>query len=153
MDPTVQGFEEWLENVVQVPATDFPTADYVQYGFDQGMNLALSDLKAIPSRPTSPSLYATAVYNLGMHTLVLTCPDDPGPPPQTFWSNLRTQYNTNSFTAGVVSGASDQGTSESITVLNFFQQLNMMDLGLLQTPWGRAYMQIAGSWGDIWGLT
>jgi hypothetical protein len=31
--------------------------------------------------------------------------------------------------------------------------LTLMGLQLLKTPWGRTYLQIAGQWGYVWGLT
>jgi hypothetical protein len=41
----------------------------------------------------------------------------------------------------------------SLNVPKNLQDLTIMDLGLLKTPWGQAYLAIAEQFGTIWGLT
>lgn len=71
-----------------------------------------------------------------------------------FFSNARDQFDLMSLTAGVVSGATDQGTSDTLVVPDFFKNLTMDDLSLLLTPWGRAYQGWAQAFGpNIVGYT
>ena len=76
---------------------------------------------AHPIQPTPPppivyqtmSIYAICVYNLGGHVLCEIAADDPNLPPpfNTFWADLRKQLGLNSFNFGIITSASDQGTS------------------------------------------
>ena len=90
------------------------------------------------------STYLLAVYNLGMHQLLKIATDIPG---QTFFSSARTQYGLLSFTGGVVSQASDQNTSSSVAVPDLLKNLNLSNLDLLKTPWGREYLGYAMNFG------
>ena len=103
----------------------------------------------------SPSIYAIAVYNLAGHILCGIAADDPTLPPplDTFWSDLRTKLGLNSFNYGLVTSASDQGTSAGQQIPSQIADMTMMGLGLLGTPWGRMYVMIAGQWGNIWGIS
>jgi hypothetical protein len=133
-----------------VPPSEMPDTVTLQMAYDEALNLALDDLATIPYQPGSPSLYALAVYNLGGAILVDIVQDVP---PSTFWSDLRTKFNVTMFSFSIVTGAGDQGTSKSGVVPDFVQRMGPMDFWLMQTPWGRMYMQIAGAWGAIWGLS
>jgi hypothetical protein len=53
----------------------------------------------------------------------------------------------------MVNQASDQGTSEGLFIPAQIQNMTLMDLQLAKSPWGRAYLMIAGQWGTIWGIT
>ena len=90
------------------------------------------------------STYLLAAYNLGMHQLLKIATDVPG---QTFFSSARTQYGLLSFTGGVVSQASDQNTSSSVAVPDLLKNLNLSNLDLLKTPWGREYLGYAMNFG------
>ena len=90
------------------------------------------------------STYLLAVYNLGMHQLLKIATDIPG---QTFFSGAREQYKLLSFTGGVISSASDQNTSSTIAVPDLLKDLNLSNLDLLKTPWGREYLGYAMNFG------
>jgi hypothetical protein len=107
-------------------------------------------LASIPSQPTSPTIYALCVYNLGGAILLEIAQDDPN---STYWADLRDKLGVNAFTPGLINSAHDQHTSESMMIPNQLQNLTLWDLQLLKSPWGRRYLMFAGQWGTIWGLT
>ena len=176
-DPTLEGFVVWVYAVMGVPATALPSDSiYLQLAYDESVNITYGGLKLVPNmspqapftdnttdpptvtqRPRSPSIYSIAVYNLGGHLLATTAADDPNadPPqvPPTFWADLREKLNMNSMSLGLVTSASDQGTSAGQQIPNQIANLTLMGLDMLRTPWGRRYMQIVGQWGTLWGLS
>lgn len=93
-----------------------------------------------------PYLYETAVYNLAASFLVNWGSAD-------VLAELRKTYTLNSLNVGVISSASDNGTSQSRLVPDFFKNLSLTDLQMLRDPWGRAYLMIAQQFGSLWGLT
>lgn len=73
---------------------------------------------------------------------------------EQFWALARKQLKITSFTPGVVSSASDAGTSVGLQTFDFFRGLTLMDLQLLKTSYGRAYLAIAQQYGPTaWGVT
>jgi hypothetical protein len=172
-DPNYPDFVVWVENFMAAPASVMPAPVVLQYAFGQALNMTLDLLQNVPTQsfylanppgPTdaavlaAPSVYASAVYNLGGDILTRTAPDNPNaaPPPAnaaTFWGDLRTKFGVGSFSAGFITSASDQGTSESVTVLKQLQDMALGDLQLTKTPWGQAYLGIVSYWGSVWGLT
>jgi hypothetical protein len=129
---------------------DMPDDTTLQVAFNQALNLAYLGLQSIPSVSASVTIYAQAVYNLGGHYLVEFAIDNPN---STYWTDLRNKFGIYNFTGGLVSQAHDQGTGEGMYILPIFAGMTMMGLQLLKTPWGRAYLAFAGSWGPLWGLT
>jgi hypothetical protein len=149
-DPTIEGFTAWIQAVMGVPTADVPDPTTLQVAFDQALNLAYLGLQGVPSQVTTMSIYAQAVYNLGGHYLVEFAMDNPN---STFWQDLRNKFGIMNFTPGLTNQAHDQGTGEGLYILPIFAGMTMLGLQLLKTPWGRAYLAFAGSWGPIWGLT
>jgi hypothetical protein len=167
-DPTLEGFTNWVYGVMGVPQSVLPTNSiYLQWAYDEATNLTYTGLDAVPNTappdpvtgfPRSPSIYAIAIYNLGGHVLVTIAGDDPAavaPPDNapTFWSDLRTTLNMNVMSLGLITSASDQGTSAGQQIPSQIADLTLMGLDLLKTPWGRRYLQIVGQWGTLWGLS
>lgn len=148
--PTYNGFVTWVTAVMQVPSNAMPDANTLEAAYCQALNLAYSDLASVPSNCSNITIYTMAVYNLGGAILVEYAQDNPG---STFWSDLRSQLRINDFVPGLVNQAHDQGTGEGMYILPIFSGLTLLGLQLLKTPWGRAYLQFAGQWGPIWGLT
>ena len=148
--PNYPDFTSWVASMMGVPADDMPGSDTLAMAYDTSLNIALPDLGSIPYQAGTPSLYALAVYNLGGAILVDIAQDDPD---STYWQNLRSKFNTSSYAWGVTSSASDQGTSTSMMMPGFINNMMPLDLWLMATPWGRTYMQIAGGWGAVWGLS
>jgi hypothetical protein len=153
-DPTFTGFQWFVSNIMGVPGASVPPSSWLQVAYDEAINLTYWALDCVPSQPTTPSIYAFAVYNLGCALLLDFAQDDQtAQPPLTFWSDLRSSLGINSFSFGLITSASDQGTAESMYIPDAIKGMTLMDLQLAKSPWGRKYLMIAGQWGTIWGLT
>ena len=153
-DPTFTGFQWFVSTIMGVPGASMPPNDWLQIAYDEAINLTYWALDTVPSQPTSPSIYAFAVYNLGCALLLEYAQDDTTTqPPLTFWTNLRSNLNINSMNFGLITSAADQGTSESTYIPEAIKGMTLMDLQLAKSPWGRKYLMIIGQWGSIWGIT
>lgn len=142
---SVAGLLTWLRTYAGISAEVLPdTSPYLYEAYATASDLTNTDLNIIPRQ------YDNAVYNLTTHVLLNWCPDQPG---QTFFATLRTKYNLNGFTAGVVSASSDESTSVTLTSPDIMKNLNFNDLDLTKTPFGRAYMQAAGQFGNLYGVS
>ena len=150
--PTFDGFQWFVTNMMQVPSGSMPDVSMMQIAYDEAINLAYWPLADIPSQPTSPTIYAFAVYNLGCALLLEFAMDDPATG-STFWDDLRTKLGINSMMVGLITAAHDQGTGEQTYIPDAIKNMTLMDLQLLKSPWGRKYLMIAGEWGYVWGLT
>lgn len=148
--PNFVDFQTWVQYMMGVPEDSMPDVITLEMAFDESLNLALDDLAYISYQQGTPSLYALAVYNLGGAILCDIAQDTP---PSTFWTDLRNKFNIASFAFTIVTGSSDQGTSKTGIVPNFVQELGPLDFWLMQTPWGRQYLMIAGAWGAVWGIS
>jgi hypothetical protein len=151
-DPTFAGFQWFVEKMMMVPLGSMPDDSILQIAYDESINLTYYQLAGVPSQPTTPSIYAFCVYNLGCHFLLEIAMDDPDSG-STFWNDLRDKLGINSFLSGLVTSAADQGTAESTYIPEQIKGMTLMDLQLAKSPWGRKYLMIAGQWGSIWGLT
>jgi hypothetical protein len=101
--------------------------------------------------PQGSPLYTAAVYNLGADNLINYAQDTS---PSTYWADLRTSFKINSaFVAGVISSTADEGTSESLDVIEAAKGFLLGDLQNLKTPYGRTYLSIAMKFGTLWGLS
>jgi hypothetical protein len=151
-DPTFAGFQWFVATIMGVPSGSMPPNDWLQIAYDEAVNLTYWALDTVPSQPTTPSIYAFAVYNLGCAFLLEYAQDDPSTG-STFWENLRDKLGINSFLSGLITSAADQGTAESTYIPEQIKGMTLMDLQLAKSPWGRKYLMIAGQWGSIWGIT
>jgi hypothetical protein len=161
-DPTQAGFLDFVRS--QGVGTDVlpDNSPWIPASYNLAVNLVNVLLNQIPNAdPTQASLYTLAVYNLGMDRLV-NIAQDPMPivpvpgtnPPVGYWTNTRKEFKINSFTSGIINATSDEGTSVSLTVPDWAKNLTMLDLQVVKTPWGQAYMAIAQQWGPTdWGLS
>ena len=66
---------------------------------------------------------------------------------------MRQSLGVNGFLPGLINQAEDQGTSAAVKLLSSMENLTLMDLQNLKTPWGRVYLGIAQSVGSMWGIT
>jgi hypothetical protein len=151
MDPTLDGYILFIRNIMGVPVTELPDdSPYIQFSYDWGLNICYYLLSVVPSQPTSPSIYAVAVYNCAADGLVNIVQDIP---PSTYWSDIRTKLGINAFVAGLINTTGDQGTWGGVTVPEQLKNLTFMDLQQSKTPWGRTYLAIAGGAGTHWGMS
>lgn len=93
-----------------------------------------------------PDLYGIAVYNLAGSFLV-------NYGTESVLSTLRQTLGLNNIRVGVIDSASDNATSASRLVPDFFKTLSLADLQMLGDPWGRRYLMIAQQFGSLWGLS
>lgn len=142
----------WVRGFMGVPSSVLPdNSPYLTYAFD----ISITTVNTLLG--VAPNAYALAVYNLGGDCLVNSVPD--AVPlviyknELPYWAFLRDQFKINSFVAGVVQSASDEGTSDSLLVPDAFKGLTMSDLQNLKTPWGRRYLAYAQKFGSLWGLS
>lgn len=153
MDPTEAGFLAFIRNVMRIPTGALPDNEYIiGYAYNYAIMIVNQVLQIVGSpNPAYPTYYAIAVYNLAGDTLVNYAPDQPG---STYFADLRAALKLDSFVAGVVSSSSDNATSQSLELPDFFKNLTLDELQLLKTPWGRRYLGLAQAYGPAgWGIT
>jgi hypothetical protein len=162
MNPTLAGFINFIYNVMSVPTTALSnTSPVIAMAFNVALQivnpaLAQMGLCAAPGvqiDTTLPSIYALAVYNLAADNLVNYAQDTNSSTPTNYWANLRASFDTLGFVSGVISSTSDEGTSESMVVMDAAALFTMANLQQLKTPWGRQYMAFAQDFGYLWGLS
>lgn len=143
--PNLTDFLTFLANEVQIPSAALPSdSPYPQWCLDQAV------ARCIPIGGNG-ILYVLAVYNLATAILFQITPDQVG---QTYFADARKQFNLLSFMAGAVQATSDESTSTTLKVPDFVSTLTVGQLNLMQTPWGRVYLDYAQAAGpNIWGLS
>jgi hypothetical protein len=118
---------------------------------------AVSFTNPMTGQPSS--VYALAVYNLAGDNLINYAQDIPNAPnvqgsvpPAPYFINLRQRWNVYGFVSGVIQSASDEGTSTSFVVQEAAENFTLSNLQNLKTPYGRAYLAFAQSYGTLWGM-
>jgi hypothetical protein len=159
--PNLPDFWDFLNTSVQIPTAALPTdSPWPGYAFNQ----ALATVLTVPAwgcwppgtnPPSNPLgiLYTLAVYNLATHLLFMITPDQSG---QTYFTNARssTGYNLISPSMGLVTTTFDQGTGATVASPKWAAGMTIAQLEMYRTPWGRAYLSFAQSYGpSIVGLT
>lgn len=148
------GFITFLRTVVGISTDELPD-DSAVIGYAYGS--AYNTVNPYLNCTNHGFAFTYAVYNLGTHLVMQYAPDLPGA--EIYKNNLpyfaymRSSFAMDSFVAGVVNSSSDVSTSQSLTVPEAFNTLTISDLGLLNTPWGRAYLGFAQKFGPLWGLS
>jgi hypothetical protein len=94
--------------------------------------------------------YTMAVYNCAAHILLRITPDQPG---QTYFEMARQKFGLLAPRSGVISSASDQGTSDALAVPDQLKNMTVGDLNYYCTPWGREFLSFQMDFGQISGLT
>ncbi len=122
----------------------------ITYAFNVAIAIVNQQLLA-----ANPLIYELAVYNLAGDNLINWAPDVPQVPVVEvgYFQALRQGYGCNSFVAGTISSASDEGTSESIATVDSLTKLTIGQLQNLKTPYGRQYLAFAQMVGTNWGLS
>lgn len=159
MEPTVGGFIEFVINIMQPPAPFDPnTSPFIPWSFNAAINFINSGLLCIPAKQVGFWTIGTiATYNLAADTLINIAQDGPSDPIYKdglkYWAYLRKQYNLLSFIPGIVQTSSDENTSVGYMIPDGFAGYTIANLQQLKTPYGRAYLGYAQSWGTLWGLS
>ena len=156
--PTLAGFTAWIYSFMGITTANLPTNSiYITWAYNFASALVNQQIQT-----AIPLMYEIAVYNLAGHQLIYMAPDVTSggstyllPNGQTvgYFAYLRNQYKMNTFVPGVVSSASDEGTSTGIEVAEGLKNLTVGQLQLLNTPYGQMYVSIAQSVGTLWGLS
>lgn len=166
--PTLAEYTQWINTYMGIPTEALPPdSSVIQDSFTFATEVVNPLLMLVGG-----NVYTMAVYNFGGHWLVMWAPDQPNSyypsppaqPPSTvqaptnnngyfFWLRSPSGYNLNAFTPGILEESHDVSTGQRWHVSKQLDNLNLMDLGMMNTPWGRMYLQIAQMWGSDWGMT
>ena len=158
LGPTIGGFIEFVTSVMAPPAPFNPeTSVYVIYAYDFAYQWVNTDLAlTCPQVIGSWNLYSIAVYNLAADTLIAIAQDQPSDPIYKdglkYWAWLRQEYNTLAFVPGIVQSSSDEGTSVGYELPDSYKGFTIANIQNTKSPYGRAYLGIAQSYGTLWGL-
>ena len=144
--PSLVGFIAWTRAVMGIPTTVIADNDI---GYSYAYQVAL-DLVPLDFSVLSPDIYTLTVYNLGGSNLLQWQQDITG---QTIFADARKSYGINNFVAGVISGAGDVSTNESLVIGAGLQNLDLISLQAIKNPYGRQAMAFMQSLGTLWGLT
>lgn len=146
--PTLAGFTAWIYAVMGIPLSALPSSDP---GIPAAYDFAMAMVPPyMASLDTSGYIYTATVYNWGGSQLLQWQQDQAG---QTYFAQARQAYGINNFVAGVVSSASDTGTSESLTVGEGLSNMDLISLQRVKDPYGRQALAYLQSLGTVWGIT
>lgn len=121
---------------------------WVQTTFDMAIGMVNLSLKFAD---TTGTIYTLAVYNFAADRLINFALDQSG---ESYFADMRASLKINAFSAGLVNASSDQGTSQSLEIIEATKRFTLTDLQMMKTPYGRIYLDFAQSYGqNIWGLT
>ncbi len=142
MTTSLSGFIEFIRTDMKLTAEQVPDdSPSFSLAYGGAVEWVNSDIACV-----MPNLYTVAVYNLGASFLV-------NYGTESVFPEFRKLYGLNDFTAGVITGASDNATSSQRLVPDFFKNLSLADLQMLKDPYGRRYLMIAEQFGSLWGLS
>lgn len=160
MEPTLAGFIEFIRNVMGINTTVLPdNSAVIPMALSVSLAIVNPDLAIAGYTPgvagTIPvNIYTLAVYNLGGDNIINFAPDVAAAPNDTYFADLRTKFNTYAFVSGVIQSSNDESTGNSMIVQEAAKNFTLANLQNLKTPWGRAYLAYAQSYGpSIVGLT
>lgn len=142
MTTSLSGFIEFVRSDMDVTVSQVPdNSASFSLAYGGAVEWVNPDISSV-----MPNLYSVAVYNLGASFLV-------NYGTESVFSQFRKDHGLNDFKAGVITGAGDNSTSAQRLVPDFFKDLSLADLQMLQDPWGRRYLMIAQQFGSLWGLS
>lgn len=153
--PTLAGFFDFIRNVMGITTEYLPDdSPYPPFALAVAMGLVNRQLAAvcIPSADAAGvalntggiTVYVLCVYNLAGDNLVNYAQDQNG---ETFFKDMRKQFNLLGFVSGVIQSSSDESTSQSLVVMEAAKAFTLANLQQLKTPWGRQYLALAQSYG------
>jgi len=144
--PTLAGFIQFGRSIMGIPVGAMSDVDPGwEYAFTLGEGMIPLEINAI-----APDMYTVAVYNFAGSVLIQWQQDYPN---QVFFADARQAYGINTFTAGVITTAADNGTSESMTIGKGLGNLDLSSLQRAKDPYGRQALAIMMSLGTLWGLS
>lgn len=142
MSISLSGFIEFVRTDMGITADQVPDdSASLRMAYNAATEWVNCDISSV-----MPDLYGIAVYNLAASFLV-------NYGTESVLSSLRQSLGLNNIRTGVIDSASDNATSASRVVPDFFKTLSLADLQMLGDPWGRRYLMIAQQFGTLWGLS
>lgn len=174
--PTLAGFTAFVRNVMGISTTVLPDGSpYLSMAFAVALSIVNPALNkvAIPSVDAAGvqlnsgclTIFVLAVYNLGGDNLINYAQDQSGaaiipgsvsdrnPNGLPFFAFARYQWNINGFVSGVISETHDESTGSAFVVQEAAKQFTLANIQNLKTPYGRAYLAFAQSYGpSLWGM-
>ena len=142
MTTSLSGFIEFVRADMEITPAQVPdNSPSFTLAYGGAVEWVNRDIELVMSH-----LYAVAVYNLAASFLV-------NYGTESVFSEFRQKLGLNNIATGVITGAGDNSTSAQRLVPDFFKDLSLADLQMLQDPWGRRYLMIAQQFGSLWGLS
>lgn len=145
--PTFEGFLGFVRGVMGVQDTaitdDSPT---LRCCYDAALELVNVGMGLC----RLPTIYTNTVYNAGASLLLNYANDTP---PSTYFADARKKLKIGKLITGLMSSASDQGTSGSIVIGEAMSNLTLADLMMMQDPYGRQVIAVLMELGPVWGYT
>jgi hypothetical protein len=145
--PTFEGFLGFVRGVMGVPTSAIP---------DDSPTLKCCYLAALEVVSNGmglcqlPTIYTATVYNAGGSLLLNHAIDTP---PDTYFSDIRKKLGIGKLVSGLMTAASDQGTSGSTVISDAMSNLTLADLMMMQDPYGRQVVAVLMEMGPLWGYT
>lgn len=97
-----------------------------------------------------PIIYTNTVYNAAASMLLNHAIDIP---PGNYFASMRKNLKLGQLVTGLMSSASDQGTSGAIVIGEALSNMTLADLGMMQDPYGRQVVAVLMEMGPPWGYT
>jgi hypothetical protein len=147
LKPTFDGFVAYIRSVVGIPesaiADDSPWLPACYAAGLEWVNTGMG-LEQLPI------IYTTTVYNAGISILLNNAIDTD---PSTYFADQRKKLGLGNATNGLMTAASDQGTSGSTVIGDAMSNLTLADLMMMQDPYGRQVIAVLMEQGPQWGYT
>lgn len=141
--PTYDGFIRFVRGVMGVP-------EYAIGDDDLTLNCCYqAAMELIPHNlglERLPVIYTNTVYNAAASFLLNYASGE-------WFIGLRKKLGIGKPVYGLINSAADQGTSGSITISDALSNLTLMDLHMLQDPYGRQVVEVLMQMGPLWGYT
>lgn len=145
--PTYDGFVRFVRGVMGVPATIIADDDStLKCCYASALELVTTGM----GLRTLPVIFTSTVYNAGGSLLINYAEDIP---PSTYWADIRKQFGIGGAITGLMTSAADQGTSGSTVIGDALSNLSLMDLMMMQDPYGRRVIAVLMEMGTLWGVT
>jgi hypothetical protein len=167
--PTLAGFINFVRTIVGISTEVLPDdSPFFGWAFAVALAIVNPALRAVcvPSQDSTGAqltggqtytIFALAVFNLAADNLFNYAQDPTDA--EVYKNNLpyfaffRNQWNINGFVSGVISGSSDETTSQTLVVQEAAKNFTLANLQNLKTPYGRAYLGFAQDYGpSSWGM-
>lgn len=144
--PNITDYTTFLYDHVGIPEDNLPSDAPI---IATSLQIA-QDIVSFAILRASADLYTLAVYNLAADRLLNYAPDVAN---QTWFRDQRKKMRLMELSVGVPTSVSDNGTAVGVLNPEALKNLTLANLQMLKTPCGRAYLEIAQSWGTIWGVS